>query len=320
MSLPLLTESRMKTFRRCPREHRIRYEDGFVPAFESLALRFGTLVHKGLEAWWGTVSVAMRLAAAIEAMRRHAGQTFDPYELVKAEALMTGYHVRWKDEPYLTIAVEAEFRTPLVNPQTGAASKTFQRAGKLDVLAVDLRLDRVVIIEHKTSGDDIGQGSSYWARLRLDGQVSGYFRGAEALGHKAEACIYDVIGKPKLRPLQANTRREKPETPEEYQARIVEEIAAEPEKFYQRGEVVRLESEMQAFDLETWQQAITMRDSARLGIAPKNPENCVRYGSTCSFFPVCCGEASLDDESMFKRLEWPHPELAQPKEEVKSHE
>jgi hypothetical protein len=37
----------------------------------------------------------------------------------------------------------------------------------------------------------------------MDGQVSTYFDGAASLGLDVAGCIYDVIGKPGIRPLQA---------------------------------------------------------------------------------------------------------------------
>lgn len=315
--LQLLTESRQKTHRRCQREEQIRYQLGYVPLTNAEALRFGTAMHKGLEAWWTGIDGTDRLGCALEAVQ---GLAADPFEAVRLECLLIGYDVRWKGETYETIAVEQEFRAPLLNPETKAASKTFERAGKLDVIAKDAK-GRTVIIEHKTSGEDISPGSSYWARVRMDGQISGYFRGAEALGHEVEACIYDVIGKVSLRPYKKSTEiklkkdgtpyancRLEDETPEEYRARVLEHIAANPDDYYQRAEIVRLESELRAYDLETWQQAVQMRDAQRLGIAPRNPDACSRFGQICSYFEVCSGAASLEDER-FTKLAWAHPEL-----------
>jgi hypothetical protein len=322
-SLALLTDSRAKTFRRCPREHLYRYEEGYLPVADKPALRFGDVGHVGLAAWWTEPVPADRLAASLDAIVQRADDDFDPYDLAKLEEMLRGYDARWGEEPWQTLAVESEFRTPLINPHSSAASKTFLRAGKLDVIARDPR-GRIVFVEHKTSSEDITSGSNYWSRLRLDGQVSGYFRGADSLGYHAEACIYDVLGKPALRPLKATpfadrkftkagqlyaAQRDTDETPAEYGARIREAIAAAPEKYYARGEVVRLEEEMRQHDLEAWALAQSIRDARRLEIAPKNPDACVRFGARCPFFAVCCGEASLDDEALFRRSEWVHPEL-----------
>lgn len=319
--LQLLTESRQKTHRRCQREEQIRYQLGYVPMASSEALRFGTLMHKGLEAWWTGIDGTERLGCALEAIQ---GLAADEYEAVRLECLLIGYDIRWRSEDFEAISVEQEFRAPLLNPTTNAPSKTFERAGKIDVIARRKSNGRKVIIEHKTSGEDISPGSTYWARVRMDGQISGYFRGAEALGHEVESCIYDVIGKVALKPYKATpeesrkytkdgrlyaNQREADETPVEYRARVLEHIAANPDDYYQRAEIVRLESELRAYDLETWQQAVQMRDAQRLGIAPRNPDACSRFGQLCSYFDVCSGAASLEDER-FTKLAWAHPELA----------
>lgn len=126
--LPLITMSSMKTFRSCPRKYYLRYEMGYRTVATSEALRFGTLFHLGLETWWQTVDID----AAIAAMRK--GVAADAYELVRAEELMLGYHFKWEDEPLTVLAVEAEFRAPLINPATGAESKTWTLGGKIDAI------------------------------------------------------------------------------------------------------------------------------------------------------------------------------------------
>ncbi len=125
--LPLVTASSTKTYRQCQRKYYFAYELGRRSIYESNALRFGKLIHLGLEVWWQTVD----LDAALAAM---AGES-DPFERAKAEALMRGYHVRWRDEPFTVLAVEKEFLAPLVNPDTGRESETWQRGGKIDAIA-----------------------------------------------------------------------------------------------------------------------------------------------------------------------------------------
>jgi hypothetical protein len=87
--------------------------------------------HIGLEVWWTTVD----LEKAIAAMRAvYAKQEIDAIDAIKAEELLIGYHVRWKDEPLVVRAVEAQFVAPLVNPKTGAPSKTWELGGKIDAV------------------------------------------------------------------------------------------------------------------------------------------------------------------------------------------
>ena len=64
----LLTTSRLSAYRACPRLHKLRYIDGYRPAVEAESLRFGSLVHRGLQRWWEAWSDE-RLDAALAALR-----------------------------------------------------------------------------------------------------------------------------------------------------------------------------------------------------------------------------------------------------------
>lgn len=285
LHLPLLTASRLSAYRRCAREEKLRYQLELSTSDDSEALRFGTAMHKALEAWWSTPPESRR-DAALAALR-----CGDPFEQARAEALIIGYDVRWSGQELRAVAVEKEFRLPLVNPDTGAHSKTWQLAGKIDAIAVDQE-ERCFVVEHKTTSQAMGPGSDYVARLRLDGQISMYIEGAKALGHDPRGVVYDIIGKIALRPYQVGARRPVAETTDEYRARCLEAMADSPERYFQRVTVVRLEDEVIEFRREIWQQAVIMRDTARTGVAPRNPDSCSRFNSMCRYFPLCTGEAS----------------------------
>jgi hypothetical protein len=312
----LLTNSRLKTARACLRRHQLRYVQGYKPAVESSNLRFGTLLHLGLEAW--LLAPTDRLVAALAAVQGEA----DPFDRVRAEALLVGYDTRWGDEDLEVLGVEVQFETDLVNPDSGRPSQTWRLAGKID--AIVRQAGRVMLVEHKTSSEDIRPGSEYWRRLRMDAQVSIYFAGGRALGHDIGGMIYDVIGKPSIKPKKATpvedrkftkdgalykTQRLEDETPEEFRARLIEDIASDPDGYFQRGEVVRLDKEMTDALADVWRVGQAMRDSVRTGRAPRNPDACVSYGRTCEFFDVCTGAASLDDTRQFVKLNTVHPEL-----------
>ena len=330
MNLPLLTASRLKTARACLRMHKLRYLDGYKSAKESHNTRFGSLMHLGLEHWWiGKRQGTETLGPALDAIA--SAKDADPYDVVKAEVMMIGYDARWSDDDYDVLAVEAEFSGPLVNPITGSESKIWQRGGKIDAIVRERSTGRVLVVEHKTSSEDIRQGSEYWRRLRMDGQVTAYFEGARFLGHDVAGCLYDVLAKPGAKPARATPpearkytlpskkepvprlyagQRSADETPQEYRARLVQIVNDDPAGFFQRGEVARLESEMHEGLLDDWHFAQGLRDSIRLGRFPRNPGACIQYGSTCQFFPACTGEASIDDTTRFTRSDNVHPELA----------
>lgn len=305
----LLTNSRMKAARACRRLHKLRYVLGYRPAVDALALRFGSLIHLGLEAWWRAKKAGLPQAEWLAmAMLAMAGEA-DPFDLARAQVMLTGYHLRWVDEPYEVLAVEAEFECALRNPLTGRTSRTWRLGGKVDAVVRDLRTSLVYIIEHKTSAADISPGGDYWKMLRLDGQVSLYFEGAASLGHDVAGCLYDVLHKPQHRPLEVNTRRKVAETPDEFRERIGAAVAEEPAKYFQRGDVVRLEAEMREALFDAWQLGQQLHEETLAEMAPRNVDQCVRFGRTCEFFDVCCGAASLDDPRLFIRNENVHPEL-----------
>jgi hypothetical protein len=198
--LQAVSNSEKRCFQVCQRKHYIRYGLRVRPERASEPLRFGTLVHLGLEAWWTAAKGGSdRLASGLAAVR---ASDVEPIELVKAEVLLLGYDARWENELLEVLDVEAPFETPIVNPETGAASRTYFLTGKID--AVVRAADGLVyIVEHKTTAENIDGGSDYWKRLRLDSQISDYFVGARALGHDVAGCLYDVIAKPKLQLLEA---------------------------------------------------------------------------------------------------------------------
>ena len=125
--LPLLSNSAMSAYRACPRKYLYSYVQRRRPLVTPHALTFGTLIHAGLEVWWSSVDLGATLAAVQGAP--------DPFDVVRAEELLRGYHARWSEEPIRVLAVEKPFVAPLINPETGAASRTFELAGKCDAIA-----------------------------------------------------------------------------------------------------------------------------------------------------------------------------------------
>jgi len=324
--LALLTNSEMTTARRCGLEHHIAFDLGVRPlGADAAALRFGSLFHLGLAEWWLAYAAdpETRLTAALAAMAPLAEDAFD---WVRAECLLRGYDARWADvEDLEVLAVERQFETPFVNPATGGVSRTFRVAGKLDAVVRNHGDGRVYIVEHKTSGQDIGPGSLYWEQLRLDSQLSTYFAGVRSLGYGEPAgCLYDVIGKPRIAPLKATpeesrkytragalyaNQRAEDETPEEYGLRLTESICADPDRYYRRGFVVRLEAEVADAAADAWHTARLIREARAAGVYVRNVNACERYGRMCAYHPVCTREVSLDDATRYEHVDNVHPEL-----------
>ena len=168
---------------------------------------------------------------------------------------------------------------------------------------------KTLILEHKTSSEDIGVGSVYWRKLTLDAQISTYMVGARALGFEPDGVLYDVLRKTALRPYEANSKRSVPEAPEAFRDRVLEDIAKRPDHYYQRGVVVRLEEEERDAAFDAWQTADQIRVSRNESRWPRNVDACSQYNRLCEYFPVCSGESTIDDPMLYAKGPT-HPELS----------
>jgi hypothetical protein len=302
--LPLLTASRLRAFRTCARLHQLRYVEGWRPIQESEPLRFGSLFHRGLEAWWRAVAepAAGPLDSALAAV---AGRAADEYEQVRVDELLRGYDARWLADAshYEVLGVESSYRAPLLNPATRfARSRTWQLAGKIDAIVRRREDGRVLVVEHKTTAEEIETDDKhYWSTLALDPQISGYCVGAEALGHQVDEILYDVARKPGMRPLRATPlearkytkggqlyaqQREQDESAEEYRARVRAEIDAALPRYFQRRAIPRTQSQIHDYLVDAWQQGRAMRELELARFAPRNADACHRFG-TCPFWLAC---------------------------------
>lgn len=346
--LRLMTASRARSARACRRRHYLQYVLGYRPAEDAHALRFGTLLHIGLEAWWKAIQNGIPQEQWLAAAQAAVLEQRDVAEIdrCKLQVLFTGYHLRWMNEDYEVLGVELKFEGPLLNPATGRASQNWRLAGKLDVLVRCRVTGRILIIEHKSSSEDVSPSADYWRRLRMDSQVSVYFEGARILGHTVDACLYDVVGKfrhdfiavplldehgnkivhdskgERVRTgagkwrqtgdaVQGFVLQTRPETVEEFQARLAGVLAETPDKYFARGEVNRLEEDLRGAMTDVWQLAQQLREEEISERFPRNPDACMPPGRTCPFFSVCAGEASIEDQRLFTRNDNVHPELAE---------
>lgn len=185
------------------------------------------------------------------------------------------------------------------------------------------------ILETKTASEDIGPGSAYRKRLLMDVQIGAYLRAADLLGWDVHGVGYDVLVKPRCKPLLATppesrkytkptkaepvprlyaNQRDRDETPEEFEERCLSLISAAPNDYYWRGIIVRLRQEHHESAADLWSTAQSMRDAKRLQMYPRNPDSCVQWSRECEYLSICSGTASIDDPMLFERVK-PHEEL-----------
>lgn len=320
----LLTYSRLQCFRACPRRHELRYEIGIEPEEPSVALRVGTAFHAAQEACDLGLDVDTVVMQSVG----------DPYMAALVMAMFTVH----REQPHgdeEVVATELGFDLPLTNPETGAASKVWRLAGKID--RIYRSGGRLIKKDYKTTTEDISPGSDYWLRLSLDQQMSIYLIAARELGHDIQSILYDVTVRPQLRPHKATPpeerkytqkaskladgtvrpagslyagQREVDETPVEFCVRVADTMRANPSDYFARHEIPRLDSDLEEARREMWSQQQTMREMQRRAYWYRNPGSCVTP-YRCAYLPICQGQVSQDRvPAGFRLLADVHPELS----------
>jgi len=182
--MDLLTSTSLATMRKCPRMYQLRYQLGWSRDRVRDVFRFGSAYHNGLEAFnrGASSDEAARIAGrAYSLIPDWADERDWTIESAQVQELVRGHCWRYGQETTRTV-VEAEkvFRLPIVNPDTGRRSKSFELGGKIDCLAMYAAV--LMLDEYKTADDDITAGAAYWLRLRFDEQISIYTHAARELG------------------------------------------------------------------------------------------------------------------------------------------
>lgn len=235
----------------------------------------------------------------------------------------TGQHIL---NNYDVLDVEREFIFPLENPNTTGESKSFVEAGKIDLILRHKVSKLVCVGEHKTTMEDIDPAGDYWHGLKMDTQVSKYVIASQVLYPNSGIgpVFYDVCRKPGQRPgsvplvdedgvkivVDANGERVKtkdgkkwresassadgyvlrtrPETPEEYGARIAEAMAENPSKYFAAKEVPRLASDIDEYRNDAWALSQEILYRRQKSLWPRNPAHCNSFGR-CPFWEKCAG-------------------------------
>jgi len=122
---------------------------------------------------------------------------------------------------------------------------------------------------------------------------------------KATGWKCDADGVPQAPRLHAN-QRDTDETIEQFEERLLEVIAEDPDGWLQRSKVVRLDDELPEMRRDVVADIEQAEDCRRREYWPRNPDACSRGRYMCSMFEACCGRANIND---FQRGP-AHPELA----------
>jgi hypothetical protein len=263
-----VSHSELACFRRCPREHHYRY-----------------VLRRESRTTAEALMVGRRIDTAIKDLHRQVLP--DLTGLKPAErALVQAYAIQWKKSELHVDECDVPFEFTVGNVTV---------VGELDAIGTEHK--RRVLIELKTTGEDISPGSTYWQDIvHMDPQVTFYLQAAKALGWGTNQMIWDAVRKPLLKQKQK-------ESEADFELRILADIAERPAFYFQRQPIVRHEAEHEAHVRDLNGVVHLMQVVREMPEAPRNVDACWHFGRPCDFLSTCEGETSINDDFRYQSRE-----------------
>ena len=328
MTNPRLTStySMWSLFRNCRMACKLRYLDFLVALGFDPNLRFGSAIHQFLECWHRNRDLAQVLDLIDHSYPNRAAEDDLLRDWHLATAIMKGYATRYPVEEFSVVELEKKFEGEIVNPATGATSRSFTLAGKVDGI---VRIgDEHFLLEHKTASI---LDSGYIERLWTDFQIILYCWYVEqALGIRINGVIYNVIVKAKLQQSKGETeaeyearradliaksktgkssaQRRMPETDDEFQGRLAAKYAEQG--MFHREVLYISRDRFAVLQAELWELTQNFLDARRRDTWYQNTSQCFQYGRPCAYFALCRSDFSPLVRDNHYRVEPPHTELS----------
>ncbi len=319
------TYSMWSLFRNCRKAVELRYLQHLVPLDRDRNLHFGSIIHECLQAWHQRRDLEEVLTLIDRLCPEHLQDDNQRRDWHLAAAMMKAYARRYASDDFDIVALEKNFESPIINPATGAASRSFVLAGKVDGI-VRIGND-YFILEHKSAGQLDGD---YLEKLWTDFQITIYAHYIEqTMGIPITGILYNVLVKAKLQQSKGETeeefqerraellaksktgrttaKRKLPESDEDFQQRLAEKYT-DPEMFHR--EMLYLSRDR--FDVlrsELWELTQAFLDARRRGVFYQNTAFCFNYQRPCAYFPLCRSNGNPNVIENFYQRVPPNEEL-----------
>ncbi len=319
------TYSMWSLFRNCRKAVDWRYMQQLVPLQRDHNLYFGSLIHECLQSWHQRRDLAEVLALIDKLCpnrRQDEGQRRDWH---LATAMMTAYAARYAAEDFEVIALEKNFEGPIINPDTGAASRSFVLAGKVDGI---VRIGgEHFILEHKTAAQI---DADYLEKLWTDFQITLYAHYIEqTMGIPITGILYNVLVKAKLQQGKGETeeefqarraellaksktgkstaKRRLPETDHEFQQRLADKYA-DPGILH-REMLYLSRDRFEILRGELWELTQAFLEAKRRRVFYQNTSFCFNYQRPCAYFALCRSNGNPNVLENFYQRVAPNEEL-----------
>jgi hypothetical protein len=326
ITAPLVsTYSMWSLFRNCRKAVEWRYLEQLVPTTRDRNLHFGAIIHECLQTWHQRRDVNEVLALIDRLCPNRLQDEDQRRDWHLAIAMMRAYATRHATEDFTIVALEKTFEGPIVNPATGASSRSFVLAGKVDGI-VRIGNDYFVV-EHKTAGQ---LDSDYLERLWTDFQITIYsYYVEQAMDIPITGILYNVLVKAKLQQGKGETeqefqerregllakskagkttaKRRMPETDDEFQQRLAEKYM-EPTMLH-REMLYLSRDRFETLRSELWELTQAFLDARRRGVFYQNTAFCFNYQRPCPYFALCRSNGNPNLIDNFYQRVAPNEEL-----------
>ncbi len=242
----------------------------------------------------------------------------------RAMTMVAAYMLRYQRDraEWETVGCEVPYTGDIINPETGAASRTFVMAGLFDKIAKRKDDGTLWLWERKTSSK---LGSAYFGKLWLDNQITQYaIYAARKFKEPIAGVVYDVLGKCgiDLKPGESDAefatrklgmvkpgaaKQQKPDTDEGYRARLIAWYQ-QPDKLH-REPIMFAQADLDEMTAELWELSKQLIHSTARGFWPKNTSQCHVYERRCDYLDICQSRGNpVTIETMYHVVEG-HREL-----------
>lgn len=325
-STPMVsTYSMWSLFRNCRKAVEWRYLDQLVPIQRNRNLHFGSLIHECLQIWHQRRDLAEVLAVIDRLCPNRLQDENQRRDWHLAKAMMTAYATRYAAEELEVVGLEKNFEGPIINPATGAASRSFMLAGKVDGI---VRIGgEHFILEHKTAAQVDGD---YLEKLWTDFQITIYAHYIEqTMGIPITGILYNVLVKAKLQQGKGESeeefqerradllarsktgkttaKRKLPESDDEYQARLAEKYT--DTAMFHREMLYLSRDRFDILRSELWELTQAFLDARRRGVFYQNTAFCFNYQRPCAYFALCRSNGNSNVIENFYQRVAPNEEL-----------
>lgn len=293
-----VTQSSIKCFQTCQHKWNLRYRLGIRPVGKSKSLTIGTAVHAAIEAWYkGHIFPPLRF---MQSVITHNGPHVE-YDIVAAAVLFSVWQSKWQ---------------PYDRHQVSHVEHVFtKKFGRTTVMGKIDRMVGNVVVDTKTTSEDISPGSRFWHVAEIDMQDTLY---AYVMG--TNNTMRDVIRKPDLEPKEVPlcddnnepividdatgarsrtkqgtwrkvggegfTAMKRLETPEEYGERLLADIQSRPDHYYGRLMLTRDENDFERLKQTIKAVSQEMKTAIKRDYFHANTSACKSFGG-CEYLSVC---------------------------------